>query len=105
MEIWRGLNLAIRLHRGRDSFGADKLYLECSVKFPKNMHSSPIELYGKTPPFRRCVHYLTIPYLFTFLVPQQALAVVPHRAAIRHSLMLYTKVQATILSCHAAPRY
>ena len=47
-------------------FGADELYLECSVKFPKNMVSSPIELINKTPPFRGSGSELGLPHLLTF---------------------------------------
>lgn len=60
------MNLESCLHRRASHFGADELYLECSVKFPKNMVSYPIELIDKTLPFRGPGSELGLPHLLTF---------------------------------------
>ena len=74
------MNLEIAFTGGVSHFGADELYLECSIKFAKNMGSSPIELINKTPPFRRCVHDLEIPHLQPLFGPNQPLGTPPPQA-------------------------
>ena len=66
LEIWRGLNLASCLRRGVSHFRADKLYLDSSVKFPKNMGSSPIDMFDKIPHSRGSGSELGLPHLLPF---------------------------------------
>ena len=66
LEIWRGLNLASCLHCGVSHFGAAKLYLESSEKIPKNMGSSPIDMFDKIPHSRGSGSELGLPHLLPF---------------------------------------
>ena len=98
LEIWRGLNLASCLHSAVSHFGAAKLYLECSVKFPKNMGSLSIEAYKKIPPSRVSAGDPELPYLLSLFPPQQPPRGRPMGCALPHGLTLHPQARATLLS-------